>query len=255
MSNVAIHIGFPKTGSTFLQAYFREHPSIHYDRSVFRHYQETGKVGDELLPKEVSGKHYVLSEEHLSIWAGRPEKNDLKTYNINYDIRQMQATVANRLAAIFPGAKVLIVTREYDSLISSLYSQYLLTGGTCSFSYFSTHHSALVRQMYDYQYVSHTYQQQFGSANVLQLPFELLLQNPKDFLHEIEQFFGFPHFNFNGNVINPSIHRKWMNAVRLLSMVALPTLKLLPEPMRQKTYLRYCKFLYQLKETRQHKPI
>lgn len=250
MSNVAIHIGFPKTGSTFLQTYFAEHPSIHYDRSVFRHYQETGQIGEELLPKEINSNHYVLSEEHLSIWAGRPEKNDLKTYNLNYDIRKMQATVAGQLAAIFPRAKILIVTREYDSLISSLYSQYLLTGGTCSFSHFSTHHSALMQKMYDYQYVSHTYQQQFGSANVLQLPYELLQQNPKDFLYEIEQFFGFPHFNFDGQVINPGIHRNWVNTIRLLSTVVLPTLKLLPESLRKKTYLRYCKFLYQLKENR-----
>src|SRR5262245_6185327 len=64
----------------------------------------------------------VVSNERLS---GHPSSG-------GYDSKE----IADRLAAVFPEGRVLIVIREQHSVIESVYKQYVLAGGPSPFELF-----------------------------------------------------------------------------------------------------------------------
>ena len=246
-SKKIIHIGFPKTGSTFLEKYFGDHPEIHHDRQRFGHYVKTGIVDNRLTQCEEGFAFDLLSDDRLSIWPGDDSEEDLSKYNINYNIKEKQKETAKSLKRLFPDAKVLIVVRRYPSLIPSLYSQYLLGGGTVSFSRIlqKLQHDTL--EMYDYDYTIGIYRNLFGMDNVLVMPFELLSDDPVQYLEHLERFFGFPHFNFPTAKVHASLNTHSVQVVRGINFLALAYIKLGPKRQRKKKILSYLEWLYNYK--------
>lgn len=105
--------------------------------------------------------------------------------------------IADRLAATFPEARILIVIREQVSVIASMYSQYITDGGHLPLRRFlSTPEPGLGRMpgfrwsFYEFDLLIGYYRQMFGQDRVLVLPFELLLQDPQEFASSIMGFMG-----------------------------------------------------------------
>lgn len=248
ISKKILHIGFPKTGSTYLQKYFDAHPDIYHDRQRFDHYVRNGMV-DEHLTECVDGFEFdVLSEELLSIWPGDDSELDFRRYDMNYDIKAKQRETAEGLKRLFPDAKVLIVVRGYESLIPSLYSQYLLGGGTDSFKKVVRTQQGLTLEMYDYDYTIRIYTELFGDDNVLILPFEYLSDDPAGFLNHVEEFFGFAHFSFPANRVHTSLNTHSVQIVRVMNFIALKIIGWVPKKQRKQKLLKYLEWLYNSKE-------
>jgi len=74
MSNTIIHIGFPKTGTTFIQNYFDKHPEIYHNRDRFKEYYKSGIINE-----------FVLSDtQHAKLDGKLPRFSDnLKLLNLN----------------------------------------------------------------------------------------------------------------------------------------------------------------------------
>lgn len=105
------------------------------------------------------------------------------------------AIVAERIADVFPDAKILIVIREQIKVAVSLYFQYLRAGGHRHYRNYFLPPSDAVRpgfapSYYEYDKLIAHYQSLFGKNNVLCLPLELMLTEPATFIDHLRQFTG-----------------------------------------------------------------
>lgn len=116
-SNLILHIGVQKTGTTFVQnAVFPLWKGIQYIH--------TDKL--ELILRSRSDRPVLISREGLSgqNWA-------------HHDVRERSIA---RLAQIFPNARIMLSFRKHSKYIASSYCQYLQRGGYLSFEqYFDPH--------------------------------------------------------------------------------------------------------------------
>lgn len=197
-----VHIGFHKTGSTWLQKQLfangengfttetgRPRHHIVYDFVTadafqFRPDEVRASYADHIARAQETGKTLALSHERLS---GYPSSG-------GHDRR----LIADRLSATFPNARVLIVLREQRSLIRSMYSQHITDGGTGSIrSFLAAPEPQLGRRpkfrlaTYEFDGLINYYQQLFGHGHVLVLPYEMLEKEPGQFVNAIQNFCGF----------------------------------------------------------------
>lgn len=124
----------------------------------------------------------VVSHERLS---GSP-------YAGGYD----GGILADRLAAVFPEARVLVIIREQTAMTLSIYKMYVRMGGAASFEQFLSRSPGLARMpsfrfdFLEYYRLIGYYSKLFGPENLLVLPYELLRAEPVSFLQAICDFTG-----------------------------------------------------------------
>jgi len=202
MDKLLFHIGYHKTGTTWLQKNVFVSTSkvffpLNADRNKLAKLFVSGRDGFVLSPfatnkveilkefieltknRKDKSKTLVLSFERLS---GHPHSAGLDSKRI-----------AERINGVFPSAKVLIVIREQRSFILSIYFQYLLKGGVHSLkkylnivydkkrSYFSPNHINYVPLIKEYYNL-------FGKENVKVLPYEMFKRTPVEFINSISAF-------------------------------------------------------------------
>lgn len=195
-----LHIGYHKTGTTWLQK--RLFPDAEAGFSFvadpmavlfnffpvepfsFRPEAARNRFEREILGAESQGLVPVISHERLS---GSP-------YAGGHDSR----AVADRLASVFPEARVLVAIREQKSVILSIYKQYVRWGGAASLEQFLDPPTGVNRipvfryGFYEYHHLIGYYKSIFGAENVLVLPYELLRASHEDFLGRMCKFLELP---------------------------------------------------------------
>lgn len=209
MDDVLIHIGYHKTGTTWLQNELFVpwndvfEPLSQNDTkqsTLARHFynDENGqllspfdlnekKIREELtkileLPnRNFTGKIPVMSRERLS---GHPSSG-------GFDAK----VIAERIKNIFPNAKMFIVIREQREALLSNYFQYLHEGGIFNIKNFLTTKYDGFRPYFSLNYLKYdhlvgSYIKLFGKENVLVLPYELFRSNPGEFFQYLGQFVG-----------------------------------------------------------------
>lgn len=226
-----IHIGYPKTGSTWLQ------------RVVF----DSGRYG--LLPwgKDGSeqGAHELNCTDPLALDLEKPREAyrarlqpglppdawvALSGESLSGSLfsgGHNSAFNAGLLHALFPHARILVVVREQRSIILSAYGQYVKKGGLLGLDAFLTGSRNMrmpffnLRQFRYDRLVAH-YQGLFGADQVLALPYEWIVDEPVRFIAELHRFLG-----IEGEIREPG--KEVLNASR--DAVALVV-------MRRLNYLR-----------------
>jgi len=183
-----LHIGFHKTASSLLQQRLFDRAELGlrllendrrriHDAFVLRGALEPvdpemqAALRAEAAEAAASGLSLVVSHERLS---GYPASG-------GFD----QGMIAERLKAVFPEARVLILIREQRAMLYSMYLQTLSDGGVLGLKRFlAPPEPGLLRaplfrfDFYDYDRVIARYQALFGAENVLVLPFEALRTAP-----------------------------------------------------------------------------
>ena len=127
-----IHIGPPKTGSTYLQrTYFPNIPNLTF---LFR------SDYDNLQSRNI-GKAVLLSKEAL---AGKAWNDDWKRgiKNEHRYIESFDQTVKN-LQLVHPDARIIIIFRKHGDWLISMYKQYVLEGGILNFKDFYNENGVL----------------------------------------------------------------------------------------------------------------
>jgi hypothetical protein len=199
MNKVLLHIGFPKAGSTFLGDWFHRHPDIIFRDFAIGGFKDTTGLIDFAAANPVSGnKVFVLRDMRFT----SPDDSNIKELS---NIEDFQHRVAVTLHALFPGAKVLIVTRGFESALKANYSQYLKQGGRLIFNRIIEKNRNSRWIPFNYSYIIKLYNDLFGHENVLVLPFELLKTESAQFLGAIEQFFELGPFEYHPAVRNRSL--------------------------------------------------
>lgn len=201
MTPPLIHLGLHRTGSSWFQsrvldgcdgrprnAIEREESSrrlvltrdMDFDAEAMRDW-----VGSHLEEATARDGHAVLSNERFS---GNPSGGW-------FDAER----VAERLAEVVPGARVLLVVREQRSWLRSIWLQYVRIGGVASIAGYLEppvrgDHRLPVPDLgfarFD-RYVDHL-DGLFGRDRVLVLPYELLRRSPEAYLDRISNFSDIP---------------------------------------------------------------
>ncbi|MDW3192742.1 MAG: sulfotransferase domain-containing protein [Cytophagales bacterium] len=228
MDKVLIHIGYQKTGSTWLQkTLFKRGDKVFEPinerdsgaSNLARHFFKDPE-GNLLSPFDENlknikdslkwhldnnpipeGKIPVLSNERL---AGN-------AHAAGFDAAQ----VASRLRSTFPNGKVLITIRDQRSIILSIYFLYLSRGGTMSLKRYLNSRYDGKRPHFSPNHINYLpltrhYSKLFGKHNVKVIPLELLETNSNEFLSEIGQFVGrklaFDQINLDEKINKTSNH-------------------------------------------------
>lgn len=207
MSKLLIHIGYHKTGTSWLQKEVfinsnevfepltnrkdtgKSDLSIHFildqERNQLSPYDfNKTKIktsfAQNVLKKNTDGKVLVISNERLSghIFSG------------GFDSK----LIAHRIFNSFPNAKIFISVREQKALICSWYFQYLSTGGVKKLSSY-LHQKDFRRPYFSPAHLKYTdlieeYYSLFKKENVLVLPYELLAQCPEEYMLRLGDFLG-----------------------------------------------------------------
>jgi len=130
MHNPIIHIGFPKTATTWFQESF--FPNINDISFVEKEITNRNIINPNAFSfnkTEVlntfktfaADKKLIISSERL-----------VGTFNRGWLNGFQPKELANRLNAIFPAATIIVFIRKQDDAISSAYQQYIKNGGTYS---------------------------------------------------------------------------------------------------------------------------
>lgn len=199
MADVLIHIGYHKTGTTWFQRNLFNNSAIRFALPF---------SNQELLPVLVY-PHALdfdpqICRKHLQPALREAENRGLFPVLSNEDLSgnphsggYASKELADRLAAAFPEARVLIVIREQKSMIVSTYKQYVKVGGTCSLvdylqppTYDRQRIPLFDWDHFKYHRLIKYYLCLFGRSRVLVLPYEFFREHPSDFISQIIHFCG-----------------------------------------------------------------
>ena len=193
-----IHIGLHKTATSFLQRqvfsntqmfqtpwgaplsgraieYFVLCHPMRFSAQAARADFEAALEDDRRIP--------VISHERLS---GRPM---LGIYDSD--------RVADRAAATFPKARILIGIRRQKHMLRSLYSEYVRQGGSKSLDFMvnagrgaQSYRATFRLDHLEFDLMYDLFADRFGARNVLILPQELLAENPQAYFDRLFGFLG-----------------------------------------------------------------
>lgn len=237
-NHVLIHLGYHKTGTSYLQKYIFNDADAGFFSPVERHFLRNTFVGtnpfqfdtDEIrdllhFQTNESPKNLipVLSNEQFS---GQP-------YGGGYGLRKREREVsrkeiADRLYSCFPDARILVVIREQREMIRSIY-KFLVCGwhGRLSAtieefldqSPLEDGYSPLFKLDYlEYHWLIKYYQKLFGKSSVLVLPFERFRDDPVYFVNQIRRFVSLePVENVPEKKVNVGYSAATCNARRVIN--------------------------------------
>jgi hypothetical protein len=195
-----VHIGYHKTGTTFLQRRFFNDkksglalaagPPNTYevlnenfiDVNPFEFDPVVARSSLEPAIKNAQNRKLIpiISHERFS---GSP-------FAGGYDSKEM----ADRLAATLPEARILAVIREQSSMLLSLYKLYVRQGGAMPLHQFVDSETGRIRvpgfrfDFLEYHRLIGHHVKLFGGENVLVLPYEMLKGDPARFFGRIGEF-------------------------------------------------------------------
>ncbi len=202
MTRHLIHIGYPKTGSTFLQRWFAAHPQIAYVNGGIAGFPNVYAMVGEAAARRGDYLWRVTSHEGFATPfpdAGRrhidPDHHGEGTP------ADRQARACMLLAELFPDAHVLIITRGFRSMILSSYSQYVRIGGADDLEVQLLQGG---ENPWRYDETIAMYRARFG-GRVIVLPYELLARDPVGFRVEMERRLGVAPLDYENIVVNRSL--------------------------------------------------
>jgi hypothetical protein len=187
-----LHVGYPKTGSTYLQRWFEAHPQFAYVEGGVAGFRSVYSIVHEAAAGRPDPLYSVTSCESLSIPgldAGKPSVDYERSFA--FDIPAAQSRACSMLAELFPGAAVLIITRGFRSLIRSALSQYARSGGDIDvLQLIGADRGHGLTVVYDYDRLIGEYRRAFGTENVIVLPYELLRDDAQTFIRTLAARLG-----------------------------------------------------------------
>ncbi|HWT13720.1 MAG TPA: sulfotransferase [Allosphingosinicella sp.] len=203
-----IHIGYPKTGSTFLRRWFAGHPQLAYQGGGIAGFANVHAIAVQSAAPREGLMYRVTSSEGLAAPDAHAEDglDSFDRTGPGQDPRE-QALVCRALAELFPNAHVLVVTRGFRSAIYSGYSEYVRAGGDADLGRFFKMTRAVVdkgRGVLDYDYLIDLYRERFGDRLIV-MPYELLRDDPKRFALALEEQLGLTHHPPDVRRENPSL--------------------------------------------------
>ena len=200
MSNILIHIGLYKAGSSFLADWYEQNPYLHSKQKSFAGFHNVKDILEFADKTDIANiKYFVLRDIQFSF-----TNPSIINYNLNYF--EFRNELYSMFSRIFHNPKILLVLRGKESFLRSAYSQYIREGGYLNFNELIDQNSDFLKQFFDYKFHIEECINIFGKENILVIPFELLSENPTEFTSNIEDFLEIPHFEYIPRIKNKSLN-------------------------------------------------
>jgi len=191
-TEIVIHIGLHKTGTTFLQTeVFPKIPDINYQTKV------------DLTTKVEEGKINLFSDENL----------DGGSYRLFNTVEQ-RYTILENLHKLYPTAKIILCIRDKDRWLKSAYKQYIVAYKSCSFEEYKrcldvrfTHYKVYIEDIKKY------------FNNVYVCTFEELQMNPKKFVKSMCDFIGVQPPEFENKTVYKGITDNQVLFIRVFDTI------------------------------------
>ncbi len=192
---VLLHVGYHKTGTTWLQNYLFNNEKYGFVSPMstmdmmniialpnpldFSLESCSAEIGQRLEQVRMDGLIPVFSNERFS---GHPHSG-------GYDSKE----IADRLKELFPNARVLICIREQKKIILSCYNQYIKKGGAVSIGAYLHILDRTRVPLFDFRHFMYHrliryYHSVFGKENVLVLPYEMFTRDSQGYVSRIMEF-------------------------------------------------------------------
>ena len=194
-----VHAGYHKTGSTWLQRSLFTDDSTHFRLPFSRRELNDRIVAPNQLvfDAERAREFFAPGLEAVRAAGGIPVISNERLVGNPHSGGWDSRILAERLQAVFPESRVLLILREQRSVIRSIYFQYVREGGPLPLAgYLHPPGAGAYRiPLFDFEYYAYHrlvafYQGLFGRDRVLVLPYELLARAPADFVARLCAFAG-----------------------------------------------------------------
>jgi len=180
-----VHIGYPKTGTTYLQ----QQVFPYFEGITYYTYKECGDIFDRVI-HDTEIEYDILDDEYKFY----PKNNEL------YSLESLSGKLftgenAKRTARRLKGLgfkKIIITTRNRIDWLESIYRHYIMSGGTKSYYEFQLDRNLFRRYYLQTHILIQYYKDLFGWQNVLELDI-----NFHDYKSILEKFVGAKLVNEN----------------------------------------------------------
>jgi hypothetical protein len=241
MAQHLLHVGYPKTGSTFLQAWFERHPEFRYAPGGLCGFYN---VYEMARPSGESFKYYVTSFEGLSTpheTAGEIRLDFGGARAVRDErVKDNQRAVCQLLKSLFPASRVLIMTRGFRGMILSAYSQSVRMGARLHLAEMCRELADRLRDdarhYYDYDFLIGLYAEAFGAENLIVMPYELLSDDQTKFLNALEGRLGVTHAEVRLGRVNPSLSPEELYWYPVISRALSSAAARLGQARRERVY-------------------
>ncbi|MBR9923055.1 MAG: hypothetical protein GYB31_19685 [Bacteroidetes bacterium] len=186
------HIGFPKTGTTYLQ------------KNVFPHHPELNAIENDvcrLIFRDLINQDDLDFKETQTIadCSSLCQNDQVDLFSLEFLVGHMfintglnRSAIAKRLKAIGFN-KIIITIRNQTKIIDSTYRQYVHQGGTIKFPRFIRQfpdipYRIFEPKFYDYYKTIDWYHSIFGKENVLVVLQEEMFSEPDNFKKRLQAF-------------------------------------------------------------------
>ena len=245
-SQVLIHVGLHKTGTTWLQRWMAAHPSIAYRLDSLGGIQRPIDICRTAMADQPSW--YAISDENLTggrIWPEGYTSLLLRHAGLHKQptgIPEHRKRVADQLHAMFPQATILITTRGFAGALRSSYSQVIRLGGDQTFEEYLESYSEFISDWLDLNAVIGIYRS--GFKNVLILPYEILSEDEARYERLLQEFLDLPPTALSIGRVYPSLTARQLVAYRRFSRIWLkPLIKRLAWHRASNLYLAYAAWI------------
>ena len=215
-----VHIGFPKTATSFLQKTI--FPQLSRDFKYFNN-----EASSALFPPLTNYDDTIFDSKGLRqqfVRACKGHRKALFSYELLTGLHHQtgfvnRTLIAKRLRELGFERVIITIRNQFDAL-ESTYKQYVESGGVLEFDDYISFDLNKPRYLYpeyfDYYSIYRLYAEKFGQPNVLVLQYENL-QNAS-FLDDIFSFLDIKPFDVNfGDAINPSLSYQKTRILRLIN--------------------------------------
>jgi sulfotransferase family protein len=201
MTSILLHIGYHKTGSQWLRRALFGNPETGYRwlGKAPRSHPMHRFVRDRPLEFDAAALRAAFDplvaraqRKGLVPVMGWPRLSG-SAYSGGYDSKLL----ADRMKAVFPEARVMMLIREQRSMLLSTYKQYVSSGGAATlqdFLYPATERGwrlpAFAFEYLEYHHLIAYYRGLFGAERVLALAFEEFAEDPRGVVERVTEFAG-----------------------------------------------------------------
>lgn len=239
MKRVLLHIGYHKTATSWLQTRLFVREEFGFTRTHSKQKIVVPLLQPRQLSFDAAACRAYFEPALQSAWQGGllPVLSHERLSGEVHIGGRDAPECARRLQAVFPEAHILIVIREQQSIIRSIYGQYVKGSGVWPLRlYLDAPVAPHTRFKYAHfdpdHFAYHTligyYQQLFGRERVTILPYELFRANPTDFTARLLSAVGMAHRADNVSIlpfqqkVNPSLSAFGIELKRWLNRLAGP---------------------------------
>ena len=218
---ITFHVGFPKTGTTFLQKeIFPKMKKLNY-RDVHNTPDRDFKKCLEILidPKKDYKFNPKKFEKRFSKFVSQ-KKPSLYSYedlvgDVFLQDKMLAFRILDRIHSTYPEARIIVGLRDPQESIISLYSQYVREGGVKDFSGFIT--EVIDVEWYEHEsYIRHA-KKLFGDENVYVSEFKVLKKDAGAFVSGVADFLGAQPPEFERKRVNIAYGKRQVDVARMLN--------------------------------------